>query len=223
MIEIYNNGVLIKIKDKWDKQVSLFLNIWQSLRAKGECETCCSFQLNIGISFISQYDFIFSDCFYSPTKNSSCHKSFIFSLHLVSCIFQIQQVIRRMFPFGRGLCHAYWAPNFWVFYIILDKGLAFLLRKLGFNIQAPAASFTGGLVGDSSPFAILPQVTLSFLSFPYQYLCLRCKKNLRTTFSTYLFKMPISSRAPIHWIGWLPFRCFLCQSRPHVVWHLSLL
>lgn len=64
-----------------------------------------------------------------------------------------------MFPFGRGLCHAYWAPNFWVFYIILDKVLAFLLVKMGFNVQAPAASFTGGLVGDSSPFAVLPRVS----------------------------------------------------------------
>ncbi|CAB4299765.1 unnamed protein product [Prunus armeniaca] len=72
---------------------------------------------------------------------------------------QMQQVIHRMFPFGRGLCHAYWAPNFWVFYIILDKVLAFLLGRLGFNIQAPAASFTGGIVGDLSPFAVLPQIT----------------------------------------------------------------
>ncbi|XP_017985235.1 PREDICTED: probable dolichyl pyrophosphate Glc1Man9GlcNAc2 alpha-1,3-glucosyltransferase [Theobroma cacao] len=72
---------------------------------------------------------------------------------------QIQQVIRRMFPFGRGLCHAYWAPNFWVFYIMLDKGIAFLLTKFGFNIPSPAASFTGGLVGDASPFVILPQIT----------------------------------------------------------------
>ncbi|KAH7572970.1 hypothetical protein JRO89_XS03G0043600 [Xanthoceras sorbifolium] len=72
---------------------------------------------------------------------------------------QIQQVIHRMFPFGRGLCHAYWAPNFWVFYIILDKVLTFFLRRLGFSIQIPAASFTGGLVGDSSPFAVLPRVT----------------------------------------------------------------
>lgn len=70
----------------------------------------------------------------------------------------MKQVIARMFPFGRGLCHAYWAPNFWVFYIMLDKALAFLLRKLGLNIQAPEASFTGGLVGDSSPFSVLPQV-----------------------------------------------------------------
>ncbi|PSS11865.1 Dolichyl pyrophosphate Glc1Man9GlcNAc2 alpha-1,3-glucosyltransferase [Actinidia chinensis var. chinensis] len=72
---------------------------------------------------------------------------------------RIQQVFHRMFPFGRGLCHAYWAPNFWVFYILLDKGLAFMLAKLGFNIQAPTASFTGGLVGDTSPFAVLPRVT----------------------------------------------------------------
>ncbi|XP_065847505.1 dolichyl pyrophosphate Glc1Man9GlcNAc2 alpha-1,3-glucosyltransferase [Euphorbia lathyris] len=74
---------------------------------------------------------------------------------------QIQQVLHRMFPFGRGLCHAYWAPNFWVFYIILDKGLAIILRKLGLNIQAPAASFTSGLVGDSPSFAVLPQITPS--------------------------------------------------------------
>lgn len=72
---------------------------------------------------------------------------------------QMLQVIHRMFPFGRGLCHAYWAPNFWVFYIMVDKLLAFLLRRVGFNVQRPAASFTGGLVGDSSPFAILPRIT----------------------------------------------------------------
>ncbi|XP_037495954.1 probable dolichyl pyrophosphate Glc1Man9GlcNAc2 alpha-1,3-glucosyltransferase isoform X2 [Jatropha curcas] len=72
---------------------------------------------------------------------------------------QIQQVISRMFPFGRGLCHAYWAPNFWVFYIILDKGLAIVFRKLGLNIQASSASFTSGLVGDSPPFAVLPKIS----------------------------------------------------------------
>ncbi|XP_028790961.1 probable dolichyl pyrophosphate Glc1Man9GlcNAc2 alpha-1,3-glucosyltransferase [Neltuma alba] len=71
------------------------------------------------------------------------------------------QIIRRLLPFGRGLCHAYWAPNFWVFYIILDKGLAFMLRKLGFEIPTTTAPFTGGLVGNSSPFSVLPQVTPS--------------------------------------------------------------
>ncbi|KAF7079861.1 hypothetical protein CFC21_084034 [Triticum aestivum] len=72
---------------------------------------------------------------------------------------QMQQLLSRLFPFGRGLFHAYWAPNFWVFYIVLDKILAFLLRRLGFSIEIPEASFTRGLVGDSSPFAVLPKVT----------------------------------------------------------------
>ncbi|KAL7609619.1 probable dolichyl pyrophosphate Glc1Man9GlcNAc2 alpha-1,3-glucosyltransferase [Lactuca sativa] len=76
-----------------------------------------------------------------------------------ACHGQIQDVLKRMFPFGRGLCHAYWAPNFWVFYILSDKLLAFVFTKLGFYIKTPTASFTGGLVGDSSPFAILPTVT----------------------------------------------------------------
>ncbi|KAE9610527.1 putative dolichyl-P-Glc:Glc(1)Man(9)GlcNAc(2)-PP-dolichol alpha-1,3- glucosyltransferase [Lupinus albus] len=78
---------------------------------------------------------------------------------------QIEQVLRRLFPFGRGLCHAYWAPNFWVFYIMSDKVLAFMLRKLGVDIKTPAASFTAGLVGDSSPFSILPQAIFIFCIF----------------------------------------------------------
>ncbi|KAG5040829.1 hypothetical protein AAZX31_05G132200 [Glycine max] len=77
---------------------------------------------------------------------------------------QTQQIIQRLFPFGRGLCHAYWAPNFWVFYIMSDKGLAFIFRKLGFNVQTPTGSFTAGLVGDSSPFSVLPQIT-PFVTF----------------------------------------------------------
>lgn len=80
--------------------------------------------------------------------------------HDTGLFLQMHQVLSRMFPFGRGLCHAYWAPNFWVFYIIADKGLAFMLTKLGFHVKAPTASFTGGLVGDSSPFSVLPQVLL---------------------------------------------------------------
>lgn len=46
---------------------------------------------------------------------------------------------------------------------MLDKVLGFFLVRLGFNVQAPKASFTGGLVGDSSPFAVLPTVTISNL------------------------------------------------------------
>lgn len=71
---------------------------------------------------------------------------------------QISQVLKRLFPFGRGLCHAYWAPNVWALYNAADKIAAHLLRRLGLAIQVPKAAMTGGLVGDFTPYALLPQV-----------------------------------------------------------------
>ena len=71
---------------------------------------------------------------------------------------QMDQVLRRLFPFGRGLCHAYWAPNVWALYNIVDKVLGHLLRKLGFHVELQEASMTGGLVGDSKLHVVLPQV-----------------------------------------------------------------
>ncbi|MCJ1359499.1 MAG: glycosyl transferase, partial [Icmadophila ericetorum] len=72
---------------------------------------------------------------------------------------QTDQLIKRLFPFSRGLCHAYWAPNVWAMYSFIDRVLIFVAPKLGLPIKKAALnSVTRGLVGDTS-FAVLPEIT----------------------------------------------------------------
>lgn len=95
---------------------------------------------------------------------------------------QLPQIFSRLFPFGRGLVHAYWAPNVWSLYCFADKIGFILLSKFpslqrwvpvavssvssaatqassfGSSVDSIASSSTSGLVGDFV-FQLLPRVT----------------------------------------------------------------
>ncbi|TLD20852.1 dolichyl pyrophosphate Glc1Man9GlcNAc2 alpha-1-3-glucosyltransferase [Venturia nashicola] len=72
---------------------------------------------------------------------------------------QIPQLMGRLFPFSRGLCHAYWAPNVWAIYSFADRILIYLAPYLNLPVNHDAInSVTRGLVGDTA-FAVLPEIT----------------------------------------------------------------
>jgi alpha-1,3-glucosyltransferase len=71
---------------------------------------------------------------------------------------QTEQLLSRLFPFSRGLCHAYWAPNVWALYSFADRLLIYVAPRLGLAVNADAvSSLTRGLVGDTF-FAVLPEI-----------------------------------------------------------------
>ena len=59
---------------------------------------------------------------------------------------QLGNMFARLFPFGRGLSHAYWAPNFWALYNTLDKVAVLFAKKTGLKVTAPEGYLAGGMV-----------------------------------------------------------------------------
>ncbi|KAI8816632.1 glycosyl transferase [Fimicolochytrium jonesii] len=82
----------------------------------------------------------------------------VFAASFSPFIHHLPQILSRLFPFKRGLCHAYWAPNFWALYAGADRVLV-LAAKLFRHPRPPSlASPTRGLIGDTT-FTLLPAIT----------------------------------------------------------------
>ncbi|KAI0082582.1 glucosyltransferase [Panus rudis PR-1116 ss-1] len=74
---------------------------------------------------------------------------------------QLPQLLSRLFPFTRGLNHAYWAPNVWALVTAADRVLLKVIQRFGIdslNINTSGvASTSRGLVGDTV-FAVIPNI-----------------------------------------------------------------
>ncbi|KAH9943342.1 glycosyltransferase family 57 protein [Epithele typhae] len=87
--------------------------------------------------------------------------TFLVSLGPFLLMGQLPQLLSRLFPFTRGLNHAYWAPNVWALVTAADRILLKLighgqLGGLAVN-ESGVASTSRGLVGDTV-FAVIPNV-----------------------------------------------------------------
>lgn len=82
----------------------------------------------------------------------------IWAPFLLNGLQSILPVIRRLFPFNRGLLHSYWAPNFWAFYAAVDKVFARVAPVFNVELRAVDVDPASGVVGGLKPFRVLPNV-----------------------------------------------------------------
>lgn len=102
---------------------------------------------------------------------------------------QGSQVFSRLFPFKRGLCHTYWAPNVWAIYNIMDKVLlkvfaASTFLNKGFSINGSVINATGSMTSgvlQSYEHIFLPTITPSITAALYLLSIMPCVWKLWTS------------------------------------------
>lgn len=112
----------------------------------------------------------------------------ISALSLAPFASTLPNLLARLFPFHRGLLHAYWAPNAYALYAAADKALAVLL-----GVHS-SATLTGGLVGSAS-LSVLPTpsstatllLTIAAMAPALMYIARRPRPVAFLDASTYIF------------------------------------
>lgn len=83
--------------------------------------------------------------------------AFVPFLYSYGSITVLMQIMNRLFPFGRGLVHAYWAPNVWALYCFADRVLSKATVLTNVDISDGISS-TSGIVGNFQ-MEILPTIS----------------------------------------------------------------
>lgn len=77
---------------------------------------------------------------------------------------QLPQLLRRLFPFGRGLTHAYWAPNLWALYNTLDRVLA---KVMGASTSGGSTSGFAEVYESAVLWTVPPKATFGLTLLAY--------------------------------------------------------
>ncbi|CAH8518994.1 unnamed protein product [Dicrocoelium dendriticum] len=126
----------------------------------------------------------------------------------------LNQLYLRLFPFGRGLTHTYWAPNVWAVYNFAEKVLCSINNyfHLWPSINTITGSLTSGLLGENK-YVILPTVTplhtaiLSLVAMlPNLFQCARRSLTFDTVYAPFLgaeyLKVTIGAAWACFLFGW---------------------
>jgi alpha-1,3-glucosyltransferase len=130
---------------------------------------------------------------------------FVVSLGPFILMGQLPQLLSRLFPFTRGLNHAYWAPNAWALFTAADRVLLKYVTSTGANVQlntSGIASTSRGLVGDTV-FAILPNIKpihTFIITIAFQFVFL-VKLWLTPTYKSFLTALTLCGYASFMF-GW---------------------
>merc|ERR1712168_1266837 len=93
---------------------------------------------------------------FSPTRliTLGFTVAIVFVASLGPFIQQLPQLASRLFPFKRGLTHAYWAPNIWSIYNFVEiLGSKFILGKNEHPL-------TSGIIGENDhQYSFLPNIS----------------------------------------------------------------
>ena len=99
-------------------------------------------------------------------------------------------MLKRLFPFQRGLLHSYWAGNIWALYSFLDKGFKFLLGARSKTFNQSSLGVTQDTMFDFLP-QISPHTTILLILLSLLPLAISIWKNPKKTFFPYYLSYAI--------------------------------